>query len=123
MDTTAINYRFKTADRSLREAKEELNRPAEDVVPFMVCRSVRHSISNNLMGFLMKHGIQVDENAPVKTLLENCSAIDKKFRGLELTPISFVMDEEYSATFDKMESCIDLATYVRQLVGGKYQSN
>ncbi len=117
MDANQINSKFEQADQYLEAAKSELNRPAEDVVPFMVCRSVRHSISNYLQGFLLKHGIAFDEAATVETLLEKCRDLNSKFDGFDLSAITFAKDDEYSAAFDEMENCIDLAMHAKKLVG------
>lgn len=115
MDTQQIKSKFEYADQCLEAAKNELNRPAEDVVPFMVCRSARHSISNYLMGYLLTNGIELDEEVPVETILEKCRALNSAFNDFDLSAINFASDDEYSADFGKMEKCIVLATYAKQL--------
>ena len=109
MDTDQINIQFEQANRHLKAANSELNRPAEDVVPFMVCRSARFAIAHFFMGFLTSHGIEYNEDASLKALLEKCIAIDDKFNKVDLSAISFANDDEYSAEFDEMENSIDLA--------------
>ena len=116
MHTNQIKTKFEQADQFLEAAQSELNRPAEDVVPYMVCRSARKSISHYLKGFLLKHGIQFEEEDTVEILLKKCQTIHSKFNSFDLSPITFTMDDEYSAEFDEMKSCIDLATYTKQLV-------
>ncbi len=117
MDTNKIKTKLEQANQHLEVAKSELNRPAEDVVPFMVCRSARYSVSHYLQGFLLKHGIEFDEEVSVETLLEKCRAIEGKFNNFDLSAITFTKDDEYSAEFDEMENCIDLAEHAKQLVG------
>ncbi|MBO0340367.1 MAG: hypothetical protein VX798_04090 [Bacteroidota bacterium] len=117
MDTDQIKTKFEQADQFLEAAQSELNRPAEDVVPYMVCRSARKSISHYLNGFLLKHGVESNEDDTVEILLNKCQTINNEFNSFDLSPITFTMDEEYSAEFDKMKSCIDLAAYTKQLVG------
>lgn len=117
MDTTAIKSRFEQADQYLEAAKEELNRPAEDVVPFMVCRSARNSIGSYFMGYLMKNGILYDSDASVEDLLEKCRAINSSFNTFDVGAITFSKDEEYSAEFDQMENCIRLVLQAQELTG------
>ena len=115
MDTNQIKSKFEQADQYLEAAKGELNRPAEDVVPYMVCRSARNSIAAYLKGFLLKQGEGFPEEVSAEQLLEKCRAINSNFNEIDLSAITFTKDEEYSAEFDKMESCIDLALFARQL--------
>lgn len=117
METTLIKSYFGQAHQYLEAAKNELNRPAEDVVPFMVCRSARRSITHSLMGFLMKHDKMVDDRDTLDILLQKCRSINSRFRELDLSPLKFNRDEEYSAELEQMESCIDLAVFTRQLAG------
>jgi hypothetical protein len=117
MDTNQINTKFEQADQFLEAAQSELNRPAEDVVPYMVCRSARKSISHYLKGFLLKHGNNVNEEDSVETLLNKCQNISSTFLSFDLGPITFTRDDEYSAEYNRMKSCIDLASYAKQLAG------
>jgi len=116
MDTNQIKTKFEQADQFLEAAKSELNRPAEDVVPYMVCRSTRNSISHYLKGFLLKHGTEFDEEDTIEILLNKCQTINSEFNDFDLSPLKFKRDDEYSAEFDEMQNCIDLATYTKQLV-------
>ncbi|TGV02139.1 hypothetical protein [Flavivirga rizhaonensis] len=114
MDTNET--KFEQADQFLELAQEEMNRPAEDVVPYMVCRSVRKCISCYLMGFLLKNEVTFDEEETVEVLLKKCQAINSEFNNFDLSPITFTKDYEYSAEFYQMENCIDLANYTKELV-------
>ncbi|MDM9632704.1 hypothetical protein [Robiginitalea aurantiaca] len=116
MDTNQIKAKFEEANQHLAAAKSELNRPAEDVVPFMVCRSTRYSISNYLEGFLLQNSVEFEEGTTVEDLLKKCRAIDGTFNSVDLSPITFSKDDEYSALFDQMQNCIDLAEQAKELV-------
>lgn len=116
MDTNQIKSKFREAEQFLEAAKSELNRPAEDVVPYMVCRSARKSISYYLKGFLLRNGAAFSEEDTVDVLLEKCQDIDGKFDDYDLSPLIFERDDEFSAEFDEMMSCIDLAAYTKTLV-------
>nr|WP_297789586.1 HEPN domain-containing protein [uncultured Allomuricauda sp.] len=116
MDTNLIKTKFEQADQFLEAAQSELNRPAEDVVPYMVCRSARKSISHYLKGYLLKHGVESNEDDTVEVLLNKCQEINEKFNDFDLSPLKFNSDDEYSAEFDEMQNCIDLAAYAKELV-------
>lgn len=123
MEASKINFKFRKADRCLEAAKNELNRPSEDVVPFMVYRNARLSISNDLPGFLWEHGKQLFEDTSAESLPEECCTVNPRFKELELNPLRFMGDEGYSAAIEQVEGCHDLATFVRQIVGGKSRDN
>ncbi len=116
MHVNQSKIKFEQADQYLEAAQSELYRPVEDVVPYMVCRSARHAISHYLQGYLLKHGIESTEGASLKNLLEKCRTIESTFNSLDLSPITFNRDDEYSAEFHEMKNCIELATVVKQLV-------
>lgn len=116
MSTNEIKIKFEQANQFLESAQGELHRPAKDVVPFMVCRSVRNSISLYLMGFLLKNQVVFDEKDTVEVLLKKCQTINDKFNNFDLSPITFTKDYEYSAEINQMENCINLALYTKELV-------
>lgn len=116
MDTIQIKSIFDQADQYLEAARNELGRPAEDIVPYMVCRNARNSLSGYLSGFLLVNGIKGDDAASPEILLSRCRSVSNKFRDFDLSAMNFLNDEEYSASQSQMESCIDLAEKAKQLV-------
>lgn len=115
MNTNQIKSKFDLGEKYLEAAQSELNRPAEDVVPYMVCRSSRLSITYFLEGYLLQRGVKVDREVSAEALLEKCRAINSRFNSFDLDMISFEMDEEFSAELDKMEGCVDLALQAKQI--------
>ena len=120
MNTNGIKTKFEQGDQFLELAQEELNRPAEDVVSYMVCRSVNKSISSYLMGFLLKNKMVFGEEETVHDLLKKCQQINSKFKRIDLSPITFTKDYEYSAEINQMEKGIDLATATKELIRNNY---
>ncbi|MFY0712306.1 hypothetical protein J1D01_01400 [Seonamhaeicola sp. NFXS20] len=114
MNTTET--KFEQAEQFLESAKKELNRPAEDVVPYMVCKSTHKSIAHFLMGFLLQNNVAFNEEDSVEVLLKKCQNISDKFNNLDLKPITFSKDYEYSTEFNQMQKCIDLANHTKELV-------
>lgn len=120
MSTNVIKTKFEQGDQFLELAQEELNRPAEDVVSYMVCRSVRKSISSYLMGFLLKNEVVFDEEETVYDLLKKCQKINNEFSSIDLSPITFTKDYEYTAEINQMMRGIDLANETKELIRNNY---
>ena len=91
MDT--FKTKFEQAEQLLELAKNELNRPAEDVVPYMVCRSARNSIAHYLMGFLMEKNETFYEEDTVEVLLKKCQNISNKFKNFDLKSEDLLLGE------------------------------
>lgn len=116
MNSTEIKTIIEQGDQFLDLAQKELNRPAEDVVSYMVCRSVRASISNYLKGFLLKNKANFNEDETIDVLLEKSQTLDSNFKNIDLSPLKFTKDYEYSAEIDRMGACINLANLTRGLI-------
>lgn len=116
MSTTEIKTKVEQANQFLQLAQDELNRPAEDVVSYMVCRSVRKSIAHYLMGYLLKNNVGFDEQETVDDLLKKCKSVNGDFKSFDLSPLNFTKDYEYTAEIDRMDKCIDLAHETKHLV-------
>ena len=116
MNTNEISTKFEQAYQFLESAQDELYRPAEDAVPYMVFKSVRNSISYYLMGFLLKNEIEFNEKDTEEVLLKKCQSINDKFNNFDLSPMIFTKDYAYGAEINQMENCIVLAEYTKDLV-------
>ncbi len=66
-------------------AKEELCRPEEDVVPYMVCNNAYRSVTKYLNGYLLKNGIEIHHSMSLQVLLNLCRDVDPKFNDLDLS--------------------------------------
>ena len=60
MDQKAHDH-FKKARRQMNKANEELYKPKEDVVSFLVCKNSLNAIENYLKGYLSKRGFDTKE--------------------------------------------------------------
>jgi len=116
MSTNKIKTKLEQGDQFLELAQEEMNRPAEDVVSYMVCRSIRKSISLYLKGFLLDNEVAFNEEETVEVLLKKCQAINSHFKDIDISPLTFTKDYEYTAEIDQMGKCIDLARETKELI-------
>lgn len=116
------NQKVKTtldqADELFMTAQEELSRPEEDVVPYMVCRNAFKSVNKYLTGFLLKHGMEIHASMSLEVLLDRCREIDPRFNSLNLDPLySTSEQEDVWMDMDTVKEFIGLATLTREMVG------
>jgi HEPN domain-containing protein len=82
------------ADILLEKAKEELCRPDEDVVKYMVCKHAYKAIEKYMAGFLVKNGVRIHNSTSISDLLNQCRTIDSGFEKLNLNPLTRAGDPE-----------------------------
>jgi hypothetical protein len=106
------------ADELFNNAKEELYKPEEDVVPYSVCRNAYKSVDKYLTGYLMQNGIEIHNSMTLDRLQQLCQDVDPKFAELDLNPMLQREDpEDIWVSMDTVRKFIDLATQTRSLVG------
>ena len=81
-----INATLEQAKKHLDNAKEELYKPEEDIVPYSICKFSHGAIVDYLSAFLMKQGRVLPAKHSVEELLSYCREVDPKFDELHLSP-------------------------------------
>ena len=105
------------ADELFLTAQEELSRPEEDVVPYMVCRNAFKSVNKYLTGFLLQHGMEIHASISLEVLLERCREIDARFKDLNLDLLYNTSEaEDVWLDMDTVKDFIHLATQTREMV-------
>src|SRR4030065_2213080 len=112
---------FKEAEKKLKSAKEELFKPAENIVSYSVCKNAQFAIENFLKGFLTKNNIELQPNETIASLYDKCLSIDKNFTTIDLSTIgckNHAIDSRYCSDINTVSSCFDTAdsidTYLRK---------
>jgi len=112
---------YETAIQKLKEANDELCRPAEDVVSFMVCQNSHIAIDNYLKGFLIQNGIEPEANTSVDTLYEQCKAVNRNFEKVNLSGFeceAHELDSRFCNGVTNVSRCFDIAdsldTFLRE---------
>lgn len=82
------------ADVLLTTAKEELCRPDEDVVHYMVCKHAYKATEKYMAGFLVKNGVRIHNSTSINDLLGQCRSIDPGFKKLNLDPLTRAGDPQ-----------------------------
>ena len=118
MHNQKVKITMDQADELFLTAQEELSRPEEDVVPYMVCRNAFKSVNKYLTGFLLKHGMEIHASMSLEVLLNQCREIDPRFNNLNLDPLySTSEQEDVWMDMDTVKEFIGLATQTREMVG------
>ncbi|SDA38975.1 HEPN domain-containing protein [Algoriphagus alkaliphilus] len=106
------------ADILLEKAKEELCRPDEDVVKYMVCKHAYKAIEKYMAGFLVKNGVRIHNSLSINDLLHQCRSIDPDFKKLNLDPLTRAgYPEDLWMNMKTANEFIDLAEQTRIQVG------
>ena len=111
MNTTP-KHLFDEAVNKLNQANQELYRPEEDVVTFLVCQNAHFAIENYLKGFLMLHNIDTDNLITIDNLFEECKKINKKFEEIDLASFDCTSQEAESRFCNansKVSRCFEIA--------------
>ncbi len=111
MGTKAKEY-FATALEKLNEAKEELFRPEEDMVTYMVCKNSQYAIENYLKGYLLKNGVDVEDCDSIDSLYNQCLIINKNFEKVDLSDFqcrALHLNSQYCTEIPKVSNCFDAA--------------
>jgi len=112
---------FKEASKNLNVAKDELFKPAEDIVSYSVCKNAQYAVENFLKGFLIKNKVKIEVEDTIATLFDKCVKVDPNFKEIELTAIGCkndTIDSRYCSEINKISACYDTAdnidTYLRK---------
>jgi len=103
---------FKLATEQLNEANDELFRPKEDVVSYLVCKNSQHAIENYLRGYLYEHGVDASVYITIDSLYKQCKLINKKFENVDLSDFRckiYDTDTRYCNEVSKVNNCFNVA--------------
>ena len=103
---------FNMAKEQLHTANEELFKPEEDVVTYLVCKNSQRAIENNLKGYLTLRGFETHENESLEGLLNRCISLNSKFKNIDLNVIdckASKIDSRYCNEVSKVSSCFEAA--------------
>lgn len=109
MKTFNAHALFGEAFSKLATAKEEMNRPEEDVVTFLVCKNAQFAVESFLTGFLIKNGIEPAHHATIKELHVQCVNLNPNFSKVNLTQFDCRSHQPQSRNCsapDKVNKCL-----------------
>ena len=106
------NKLFDDAIEKLNEANEELFKPEEDIVSFVVCKNSQFAVENFLKGFLLQNGVDPSNFKTIDSLYEKCKSINKNFEKVNLSDFeckSHKLDSRYCNEVSKVSNCFEIA--------------
>lgn len=106
------NKLFKVAMEKLNVANEELFRPKEDVVSYLVCKNSQFAIENYLRGYLYTNGVDAKKFDTIESLYQQCKLINNKFENVDLSDFQckiYDTDTRYCNEVSKVSNCFEIA--------------
>ncbi|HMR17588.1 MAG TPA: HEPN domain-containing protein [Mariniflexile sp.] len=107
------------AAQKLNQANQELYKPEEDIVSFLVCKNSQFAIENYLKGYLLKNGIEPSELKTIESLYKECVKINKAFKKVDLTQFDCKIHRtelRYCNEVSKVSHCFDVANSLDTLL-------
>ncbi|UOB17566.1 HEPN domain-containing protein [Abyssalbus ytuae] len=104
---------FKQAVDTLNRASEELYRPEEDIVTYLVCKNAQVAIESFLKGYLVENGVDISKHTTVNSLYNKCLDINKNFKEIDLSEFnckSQSLESRYCDDVSKVDSCFKIAS-------------
>lgn len=112
MEKEAIKF-FVNAAQKLNQANKELFKPEEDIVTYLVCKNSQYAIENYLKGYLLKKGVEPNENETIDSLYKKCKKINKGFENVDLSDFNCKSSKDLESRFcndiSKVNKCFDAA--------------
>ncbi len=111
METKARGL-FEEAFQKLEAANEELCRPEEDVVSFLVCKHSQTAIENFLKGYLLKNDVDPKNYKNISALYEKCLNLNNRFSEIDLSDFtckSYKPDSRACNSISKVSGCFEIA--------------
>ncbi|WP_111708372.1 HEPN domain-containing protein [Lutibacter citreus] len=112
---------LKEATKNLDLAKNELLKPAEDIVTYSVCKNSQFAVENFLKGYLNKNNIEIELKDTIETLYNKCLSFDENFKNIDMGAIGCrkqPIDSRYCSEINSVSACFDTAdsidTYLRK---------
>lgn len=103
---------FINAAQKLNQANQELFKPGEDIVTYLVCKNSQYAIENYLKGYLIKNDIDTSGLITITQLLEACKKINKRFGDIDFSEInckSMDTNTRFCNETSKVNNCFDVA--------------
>ena len=121
MKTKKIQQMLNEANREYSIAVNELYRPAEDMVKFAVCLSVKDILANYLRAYLLYKDIEAPKKLSISQLLKQCKTMDIEFRDINLSPVicraeNGEVKEMYCLSEGRVKKCFEAAHSIREMV-------
>lgn len=112
----------------LDSAREELNRPDEDVMTFAICHQVRNAMSDMMSAFLTMNGADATAAKTLEELRAMSVPFGDGFEKIELTsmvchPGQIEGEKCFCMDLDRVRACLKIADDCRKIIENAGMSN
>ncbi len=110
-----VDKLYSEAVQKLKEANEELCRPEEDVVAYLVCQNSQIAIGKFLKGFLLQNRRTIENEQTIDDLYASCLAINDNFKEIDLAGFDCQasnLESRYCSGPGKVSRCFEIADSV-----------
>ena len=125
--STQTAQSLRDAIKKLENAKEELQRPEEDVMAYSICTQVRQSLNGMLRSYLSYKEIELDEKASLDSLFEQCKAHCQDFSHFKISQFicnavkptdsnEGCLGPTHCMTFEEYTLKVTFATSIKEIV-------
>lgn len=100
------------AREHLKIAGDELMKPEEDVVSFLVCKNSQYAMLHLLRTYLDERGYNTHEKETLQGLLDRCIKLNPEFKRVNIKTVDcrfHEIDSRYCDDVDKLSSCYHAA--------------
>lgn len=122
MNSTTAKELLKNSYDEFLVARNELNRPHEDVVSYTVCNAAKHFLNNLLKLYLLNDSINYKEAESLADLMALCIEKEKYFKTFDITHLSCQCEKisnegnHYCLETEKVKACILLVDTIKDFV-------
>ena len=117
MKDPKANSTIAQANELFEYAEQELSRPAEDVVGYLVCHNAYKSIDKYLSAFLMENGHHLNASTSIENMLNECRLIDPRFKELNLDVLyKTKVKEDVYMDMTTVRHYMSMASQTRKLI-------
>ena len=116
MSDQLIKETTQRAEEYFSCAQEELFKPEEDVVNYMVCKCAYRAAYNYLTVYLLNNKVEVHATESLENIVEECKKINPVFNELHLDLLYHPLDEDVWMDLETARKFMDLAEQTKELI-------
>ena len=117
MEDIKIKSTFEQAEELFESAQNEMYKPEEDVVHYMVCSNSFKAVNHYLTSFLLNQGEEIHSMLSLEVLLEKCTTYSPRFKELDLKAMySSAEDEDVWMNIETAKTFMETALQTRLLI-------
>ena len=112
-----IDVLLERAGLHIDQAKEEFNKPEEDVVPYIICKNSNDAVRKYLSSYLLSNEENIPRSGSIRDMITACRRLESGFNDLQLSPFYNPADtEDLWMNIDMATDFLTMAERTRDMV-------